>query len=164
MTVRDVEFRQVESDDDLVMLDRALRRLSYDLGDVHAADMATMKQALMGLSPSAHALLAVAEGGLAGAALYSPLFSTVKGAPGVYVSDLWVADEMRGSGIGKGVLLQVAGRAERLWAATWMTLSVYEHSAESRRFYETLGFVPQTASTAMRLDLTGLKRSMRSTS
>jgi hypothetical protein len=80
-------FRAVRTEADLVLLDRALRALSDDLGDSHAAGLDALRAGLMGDTPAACGLLAL-EGEMIGAALYSPVFSTAQGAAGVYVSDL----------------------------------------------------------------------------
>lgn len=92
-----------------------------------------------------------------GAALYSPVFSTARGAAGVYVSDLWVDGATRGQGVGQSVLAEIARRAGKLWQAEWMTLAVYGHSTAARRFYERLGFAPQENVTQMRLSQSGFE-------
>ncbi|MDR9393853.1 MAG: GNAT family N-acetyltransferase [Roseovarius sp.] len=154
-----LDFRNVQSDADLEMLDHALRRLSVDLGDGHAADRAVLRRAVLDARPAAHGLLAVAAGTLAGAALFSPVFSTVRGAAGAYVTDLWTAADWRGQGVGRGLVERAGHRSERLWGATWLKLDVYARSAAARRFYEKLGFVAQTDMTAMRIDLATLRAS-----
>ena len=88
-------FRPVETEADLALLDHALRRLSVDLGDTHGAGLDALRVGLMGDVPAAYGLLMLDEG-LLGAALYGPVFSTVRGAAGVYVSDLWVDQTVRG--------------------------------------------------------------------
>ena len=98
---------------------------------------------------------------LRGAVLFSPVFSTIRGAPGLYVSDLWVSDEARGKGLGRGLLAAAADRAGGLWHADWMSLAVYHSSDASRRFYDRLGFKPDTAATVMKLGPDGLGRLIR---
>ncbi|MGX0875637.1 ribosomal protein S18 acetylase RimI-like enzyme [Roseovarius sp. MBR-154] len=151
------EFRAVRTEADLVLLDRALRALSDDLGDTHRAGLDALRAGLMGDTPAAYGLLAV-ERDVIGAALYSPVFSTAQGAAGVYVSDLWVDAATRGQGAGRHLLAEVARRAGIQWGAAWMTLAVYGHSTASRRFYERLGFAPQDRVTQMRLPRAGFDR------
>jgi hypothetical protein len=74
-------FRAVRTEADLVLLDRALRALSDDLGDTHRAGLDALRAGLLGDTPAAYGLLAV-EGGVIGAVLYSPVFSTAQGAAG----------------------------------------------------------------------------------
>ena len=152
-----VDFRAVTTEADLILLDRALRALSADLGDSHLAGLDALRAGLMGDTPAAYGLLAVTHD-LIGAALYSPVFSTALGAAGVYVSDLWVDSAARGRGLGRTVLAEVARRAGTGWGAEWMTLAVYGHSTASRLFYERLGFVPQDRVTQMRLPQAGFER------
>jgi ribosomal protein S18 acetylase RimI-like enzyme len=154
-----IEFRAVQTEADLVLLDRALRALSVDLEDTHGAGLEALRAGLTGERPAAHGLLALEEG-LIGAALFSPLFSTVRGAAGVYVSDLWVDRTVRGRGLGRALLAEVARRAGRLWGAEWMMLAVYAHTPASRRFYERLGFEAQAQVTQMRLPQAMMQRLM----
>ncbi|KGM89752.1 Acetyltransferase [Roseovarius mucosus DSM 17069] len=153
------EFRAVETDDDLTLLDTALRQLSADLGDPHSAGLDALRTGLTGAIPAAYGLLALEED-LIGAALFGPLFSTVRGAAGVYVSDLWVTEAARGQGLGRALLSQVARRAGMLWRAEWMMLAVYAHTPASRRFYERLGFEAQDQVTQMRLPQAAMRRLM----
>jgi len=150
-------FQAVTTEADLALLDRALRALSHDLGDTHAAGREALRAGLMGDTPAAYGLLA-ADRDLIGAALYSPVFSTAQGAAGVYVSDLWVDGAVRGRGTGRHLLAEVARRAGAQWGAAWMTLAVYGHSTASRRFYEGLGFAAQDRVTQMRLPRAGFDR------
>ena len=153
------EFRAVETEDDLTLLDAALRQLSADLGDPHNAGLDALRAGLTGAIPAAYGLLAV-EGNLIGATLFGPMFSTVRGAAGVYVSDLWVTEAARGKGLGRALLSQVARRAGMLWRAEWMMLAVYAHTPASRRFYERLGFEAHDSVTQMRLPQAAMRRLM----
>jgi ribosomal protein S18 acetylase RimI-like enzyme len=152
-----VDFRAVESEDDMALLDAALRQLSADLGDAHSAGLDALRTGLTGKIPAAYGLLAL-EGDLIGAALFGPLFSTVRGAAGVYVSDLWVTEAARGQGLGRTLLSEVAHRSGTLWQAEWMMLAVYTHTPASRRFYERLGFEAQPQATQMRLPQPAMRR------
>lgn len=152
-----VEFCAVTTAANMVLLDRALKALSDDLGDHHRAGLDALRAGLTGDTPAAYGLLAV-QRGMIGAALYSPVFSTAQGASGVYVSDLWIDRAMRGQGIGQRLLSEVARRANVQWRAECMTLAVYGHSTASRRFYERIGFAPQDRVTQMRLPIAGFDR------
>lgn len=154
-----VDFHAVETEHDLALLDTALRQLSADLGDAHSAGLDALRAGLTGAIPAAYGLLALEED-LIGAALFGPLFSTVRGAAGVYVSDLWVTEAARGQGLGRALLSQVARRAGMLWRAEWMMLAVYAHTPASRRFYERLGFEAQDQVTQMRLPQAAMHRLM----
>ncbi len=158
-----IAITPVESEAQLDLLDQALRALSRDLGDAHAATPARLAQALRGPVPAAHARLACTGGRPAGAVLFSPVFSTVEGSAGLYVSDLWVARERRGQGLGRRLLAAAAQHAAQLWQAEYLSLAVYAHSRAARRFYEGLGFVPQETQTLMQIDPPALTRLMKDT-
>ncbi|MGB8624273.1 MAG: GNAT family N-acetyltransferase, partial [Paracoccaceae bacterium] len=106
--------------------------------------------------PAFRALLAEAGDEVLGVAMYSPVFSTVRAAPGLYVSDLWVSSAARGRGLGKRLLQAVARDAEEAWGARFLRLVVYEENPDARRFYDRLGFSADPQDIVMTLDETGL--------
>jgi ribosomal protein S18 acetylase RimI-like enzyme len=149
-------FVRVAGEEDLVRLDIALAKLSADLGDAHAAQRDSLRKALSGPHPVAQGLLALRDGATEGAALFSPVYSTVRGAAGVFVSDLWVAPAARGQGLGRQLLVEAARIGAELWAADWLKLAVYDASTETQAFYRRLGFHPAQGMREMRLDAVGL--------
>jgi len=124
--------------DDAARLNAALRALSASMGDPHRASDAQIAAALA--QGACRALLAEAGGQIGGAAVFSPLFSTTRGAAGVYVSDLWVAADRRGAGLGRRLLAAVRDEAARAWQAGFLRLGVYRDNAAARAFYDRLGF------------------------
>lgn len=148
----DPRFVRVVDAAGLARLDGALAALSADLGDAHAPQRARLHRALSGPHPAAHGLLALAGEDAVGAALFSPVYSTVRGAAGIYVSDLWVAPSVRGRGLGRRLLAEVARVGAELWGADWLKLAVYDHSTEAQAFYRRLGFHPAEGMREMRLD------------
>ncbi|MDD7973070.1 GNAT family N-acetyltransferase [Roseinatronobacter alkalisoli] len=156
-----MNFRKVANANDLARLEAALRFLSADIGEDYACPGATLADALTGPHPAAHGLLALQKEQTLGAALYSPVFSTVRGAVGVYVSDLWISANARGQGLGTRLLAQVARAGALYWHATWIKLAVYDHSTASQQFYKRLGFEPATGMQEMRLDAAGMSDLIR---
>ena len=150
-----ITFRLVQDAGDLARLDGALRRLSADIAEDYATDTATLTRALMGAQPAALGLLALRGDDTLGAALYSPNFSTVRGAAGVYVSDLWVSSDARGQGLGARLLAQIAHDGAARWGAAWLRLAAYHHSHDALRFYARLGFVPANEQQELRLGAAG---------
>ena len=141
---------------DLPRIDAALRVLSESLGDTHRASAEDLARAGFGPAPAFHVLLAEmpepetepATPLPAGLALFSPLYSTSRGAAGVYVSDLWVNDHLRGRGLGPRLLAAVRDEAAALWGgAGFLRLGVYAHSTRARAFYDRLGFAPSPGET-----------------
>ncbi|MGP9790543.1 GNAT family N-acetyltransferase [Roseinatronobacter sp. NSM] len=152
----DIAFRSVAGADDLARLETALRTLSADIGECYATDSATLARGLLGAQPAAHGLLALQGDQTLGAALYSPVFSTVRGGAGAYVSDLWVSAQARGQGLGARLLAQVARAGAAQWQATWLKLAVYDHSHSAQAFYQRLGFAPTQGMQEMRLGPQGV--------
>ena len=105
---------------------------------------------LFGERPYAEVLLAVDEDRPVGFALFFHNFSTFLGRPGIYLEDLFVVPEDRGSGIGRALLEHLArlavdrgcGRLE--WA-------VLDWNRDAISFYERLGARPNSDWTVYRL-------------
>lgn len=145
--------------DSLPLLCAALEQLSADLGDTHRADSRAMSAALFSPFPACRGVLATgADGALFGAALFSPVMSTTRGAPGAYVSDLWVAPAARGQALGRGLLAHVAARAEQLWQACYIRLISYDDNPRALRFYTRLGFETPAGETALLLGPAGFAK------
>ncbi|MFD1808579.1 GNAT family N-acetyltransferase [Gemmobacter lanyuensis] len=66
-----------------------------------------------------------------------------RGGDGAYVSDLWVAGDQRGSGLGMRLLAAVRDAAAAEFGAVFLRLAVYDDNAAARRFYDRLGFRPK---------------------
>jgi GNAT superfamily N-acetyltransferase len=121
-------------------------RLSHEV----VADVETLTRSLFGERRVAEAVIASRGGTDAGFVLFFHTFSTFLGRPGLYVEDLYVKPELRGTGIGKTLLRHVArlaverdcGRVE--WA-------VLDWNEPSIRFYERLGARPLSEWTTYRL-------------
>lgn len=149
----EITIRQAESDD-AAGLNRALGRLSAGMGDEHLASDADIARACFGPAPVLHALLAEdTDEAIVGVAAYSPFFSTVYGAVGIYVSDLWVDQEIRGQRLGQRLLAAVRAAGISKWDARFLRLGVYHDNPSALAFYERIGFVH--ASDTQFLTLTG---------
>ena len=125
---------------DVSALAWALEQLSADLGDPHRTDTATLAAACLGPGGACRGLIARNAGTTAGAALISPVFSTTYGAVGIYVSDLWVTAQARGSGLGRALLGAAARLGADTWQASFLKLTVYAENTDAARFYDRLGF------------------------
>ncbi|OCW56924.1 GNAT family N-acetyltransferase [Hoeflea olei] len=133
-------------------LDRALAQLSADMGDDHSASEADIVRFCFGPAPVFHAVLAeTADGSVVGVAAFSPFFSTVRGAVGLYVSDLWVSGDMRGRRLGPRLLAAARAAGAESWDARFMRLNVYHDNPGARAFYARLGFVAETNTQYMML-------------
>lgn len=88
--------------------------------------------------PAFEALLAEQEGKPVGICLFFYSFSTWLGALGVYIQDLYVSDDARGSGLGRMLVAETARiAADR--GANHLRLAVDSKNTDAQAFYETLG-------------------------
>ncbi len=91
-----------------------------------------------GPTPFFECLIAEWEGALAGFALYFFNYSTWEGAPGLYLEDLFVSPEYRGRGIGKSLMIRLAGVA-RDRGCTRFQWQVLDWNKSAIEFYESIG-------------------------
>lgn len=96
-------------------------------------------------------MLAEVDGTPAGFCLFFHNYSTFLGKPGLYIEDLFVRPEFRGSGIGKQFFREVAhiARARGCGRIEWRVL---DWNTPAIQFYEKLGAVPMAEWTVMRLN------------
>ena len=121
--------------------------------------------ALFGLNPALFGLVAVApadaspaaQESVVGYALYFLNFSTWEGVHGIYLEDLYVRPDQRGSGLGRALLTTLAAvAAENCYARVeW---SVLDWNAPSIAFYRSLGAEPMDGWTVFRLTGPALQR------
>lgn len=101
----------------------------------------SLRESLFGPRPYAEVLLADYEGAPAGFALFFHNYSTFRAAPGIYLEDLFVLPDLRGRGIGKALLKQLAKLAVERGCAR-LEWSVLDWNAPSIAFYKSLGAIP----------------------
>jgi GNAT superfamily N-acetyltransferase len=83
-------------------------------------------------------LLAEQDGLIAGFALWFFTFSTWVGKPGLWLEDLFVLPELRGRGIGKALMLELASIAVREGCGRF-EWNVLDWNQPSIDFYRSLG-------------------------
>ena len=89
-------------------------------------------------APAAHCVIGSIDGVPAGFALFFFNFSTFLGRPGLYLEDLFVKPEFRGHGLGKALLVHLAGIANARGCGR-MEWAVLDWNAPAIAFYESLG-------------------------
>jgi GNAT superfamily N-acetyltransferase len=102
-------------------------------------------------APTAFAHVAVVDGTVVGMAIWYVTFSTWLGRSGIWLEDLYVSREHRGSGLGKAMLATLAavcaergyGRLE-WWVLRWNTPSI--------GFYDSIGGQPMDEWLTYRLE------------
>ncbi len=109
-----------------------------------------LNEALFGVSPAAEALIAEQDGAPIGMALFFHNFSTWTGWRGLYLEDLYVTPEARGSGAGTALLARLAAIAvER--GCTRLEWAVLDWNTPATEFYKSLGAEPMTEWTTNRV-------------
>jgi GNAT superfamily N-acetyltransferase len=128
-----------------------------DLSDEVSATAEDVRAALFGPKPVAEVTLAYWGPDPAGFALYSYTFASFLGKTGIYIEDLYVEPSYRNKGIGKALLVQLAGLARKRGCGRleWAVLNWNERAME---FYQDLGAVPMDDWTTFRLTGEGLER------
>lgn len=87
----------------------------------------------------------------AGMALYFNNYSTWRGAPGIYLEDLFVRPEYRGRGYGKRLLQELAKETKRIGGQR-LDWSVLKWNEPSIKFYKAIGARPMDEWMTMRVD------------
>ena len=125
----------------------AYEKLSHEV----RFDEAKLAANLFGPRPHAEVVIGEIDGMPQGFALFFHNFSTFEGRPGIYLEDLFVRPEARGSGLGKALLAHLAklcverdcARLE-WWVLDWNTPAI--------GFYQSLGAKLMDEWTVMRVD------------
>jgi len=125
--------------------------------DAVKATVDSLHGTLFGPTPSAEAIVAELAGAVVGVALFFTNFSTWSGRNGIYLEDLYVRPEARGTGLGKALLQRLAALAVARGCAR-VEWSVLDWNAPAIDFYRSLGAVPKDEWTVYRLDGDALAR------
>ena len=149
MTIR----LRVATRDDIALIAHFIRALAdYEkLLDVVRLDEGVLAEKLFGPRPYAEVLIGEINGQPEGFALFFHNFSTFEGRPGIYLEDLFVTPEARGSGLGTALLAELARLAVERDCAR-LEWSVLDWNEPSIGFYKALGAKPMDEWTVFRLD------------
>jgi GNAT superfamily N-acetyltransferase len=134
-----LSIRKATSADAALMLDfiRHLAAFEREPNAVIATEADLIRDGF-GPQPKYRCLIAEWDSHPAGFAFFHYNYSTWRGQPGLYLEDLFVLPEMRGKGIGKALLQQLAQIAleENCYGLRWMVL---EWNTPAIKFYDSLG-------------------------
>lgn len=124
--------------------------------DAVVATEPMLAEALFGDRPAAEAVIAERDGQAVGFALFFANFSTWTGRRGLYLEDLYVTPSARGGGVGKALLIHLAGIArDRGWARfEW---SVLDWNTPAVEFYRAMGAQAMDEWTVQRVSGEALK-------
>jgi GNAT superfamily N-acetyltransferase len=135
---------------------RALAEYERLLHEVEA-DEEDVARHLFGPNPRVFCDIAERDGEPLGFALWFYNYSTFRGRHGIWLEDLFVVPEARGTGAGKALLRRLAARCveQGLGRLEW---SVLDWNAPSIAFYDSLGASALDDWTTRRLDGEALTR------
>jgi GNAT superfamily N-acetyltransferase len=122
---------------------RMVRALAEYERLLHAvtATAADLHDPLFGPAPRIHAILAEVKGDAVGLALFYYTFNTFRACPNIFLEDLFVDPEHRGTGIGFALMQHLArlAVAENCARIEWRVLNWNQPSID---FYQRLGAQP----------------------
>ena len=114
-------------------------------------DETRLGEKLFGPRPYAEVVIGELDGEPQGFALFFHNFSTFEGRPGLYLEDLFVRPEARGSGLGKALLAHLAQLCVDRDCAR-LEWSVLDWNTPAIGFYQNLGAKLMDEWTVMRVD------------
>jgi GNAT superfamily N-acetyltransferase len=126
--------------DDVATILRFIRELAEfeREPDKVVATESLLHEGLFGERPAAEAVIAERDGIALGMALFFHNFSTWTGWKGLYLEDLYVTPEARGSGVGAALLKHLAGIAVDR-GCTRFEWSVLDWNERAIAFYRSMG-------------------------
>ncbi len=126
-----------------------LAEYERSLAEVVATEQ-DVRSSLFGPHPTVFAHVAEHEGGVAGFAMWFLNYSTWRGRSGIYLEDLYVTPKVRGRGLGKALLAELAGICVEHGYGR-LEWSVLDWNSPAIGFYRSLGAVAMDEWTVFRL-------------
>lgn len=133
-----IEIRKAEKADVPAILDLVRGKAEFDgcLNSLQSTE-ADIEEAFFSEQPKAFALLAMKSGEAVGIATYYSIYSTFIAKPGIWLDDLFVYPQFRGSGVGEA-LSQSCVSSLRILAAgvltgSWLPTMIEEGASTSAR-------------------------------
>lgn len=115
------------------------------------ANRETIEQSLFGQDSVTQALICEQDGKAIGYAVYFFNYSTWLAKHGLYLEDLYITPEARGTGAGKAMLQRLAKTAVERGCGRF-EWSVLDWNEPAIQFYQSLGAKPQNEWVGYRLD------------
>jgi ribosomal protein S18 acetylase RimI-like enzyme len=135
----EITVRPASADDAKVIRSLVIElAVAMDELDKVSSSIKDFRDALSGTDPAIHGLLVEQDGKPVGMAIFYLTFSTWRGSRGVYLQDIYLHPNVRGTGAGKQLLAKVVA-----WAidrdADHLRLSVDSDNTNAQLFYESIG-------------------------
>jgi GNAT superfamily N-acetyltransferase len=149
--VPELEIRAATEDDVPLILSLIKELAGYErLSHEAVATEETLRASLFGERQVAETLLAHLGDDPAGFALFFYNFSTFLDRPGIYLEDLYVRPEYRGAGVGRALLVHLAGLARHRDCGR-LEWSILDWNEPAIGFYESIGASPVSGWTVYRV-------------
>jgi len=147
----EISIRPATPDDTGLILHfvRELAEYEKALQEVQATQ-ADFERALFSADAKAHCVICELDGKPAGLALYFFNYSTWTGKYGLFLEDLYISPQFRGSGAGKALLQHLARTAVNADCGRF-EWNVLDWNEPAIKFYESFGAKPQTEWVGYRL-------------
>ena len=158
MTAPGIHIRPASADDAGLILQFIRELAIYEKAESSVqTDEAGIRASLFGADAKAQALVCERDGRAIGYAVYFYNYSTWLGRNGIYLEDLYVSPEHRGSGAGKALLQHIARLAVEQGCGRF-EWSVLDWNTPAIDFYRAAGALPQDEWTVYRLQGDALRR------
>lgn len=158
MAAAGIVIRPATADDAGVILQFIRELAIYEKAESSVqTDEAGIRASLFGADAKAEALICERDGQAIGYAVYFYNYSTWLGRNGIYLEDLYVSPEQRGSGAGKA-LLQYIARLAVAQGCGRFEWSVLDWNTPAIAFYRAAGALPQDEWTVYRLQGDALQK------
>lgn len=154
----DVHIRPATAEDAGLILHFIRELAIYEKAESSVqTDEAGICASLFGVDAKAQALVCERDGQAIGYAVYFYNYSTWLGRNGIYLEDLYISPEQRGSGAGKALLQYIArlAVAQNCGRFEW---SVLDWNTPAIDFYKAAGAVAQDEWTVYRLQGDALRK------
>ena len=147
----EIEIRPGTEDDVPLILSLIRELAEYErLSHEVVATEEILRDSLFGERRVAEVLIGHLDEEPAGFALFFHNFSTFLGRPGIYLEDLYVRPEFRGSGLGRALLVHLASIASERGCGR-LEWSVLDWNEPAIGFYERIGASPVSGWTVYRV-------------
>jgi len=153
-----ISIQPATSEDAGIILDFISQLADYEkLTHQVTATEEALRESLFGVRPYAECIIARYNGQPAGFALFFHNYSTFLAQPGIYLEDLFVIPALRGHGIGKALLTNLAGIAHDRGCGR-LEWSVLDWNTPAQEFYKKLGAEPMDEWTVNRMTADAIAR------
>lgn len=137
----DMNIRKIEPDDLAAVVGLMREFAAYEhLEDYLEVTVEKLEAAMFAAGSYVQGLIAQDNGRSVGYALFYPNFSSFRGQKGLYLEDIYISDECRGTGLGKEIIREIC-RTAATQGAERIDFMVLDWNTSAIDFYFHLGAV-----------------------